>query len=74
MLRGKAPLTSIRLADGRRANLHAGAVAPEDIDAENAERLVAEGFLEEFAVAAPEPEAEPEAEKPAPVKRRAKGD
>jgi len=66
MLRGKAPLTVVRLADGRRANVHAGSFAPEDVDVADAERLVKGGFLEEVAptpvveAAEPEPEAEPE--------------
>lgn len=60
MLRGKAPLTTIRLSDGRRANLHAGAIAPEDIDPDDAKRLVKDGFLEKVKIAAAPQVTEPQ--------------
>lgn len=47
MLLGKAPLTVIRLTDGTRKNVSAGAAVPESILPADAERLVEEGFLEE---------------------------
>lgn len=50
MLLGKAPLTVIRLTDGTRKNISAGAGVPASIDPADADRLVAEGFLEEVQV------------------------
>lgn len=50
MLLGKAPLTVIRLTDGTRKNISAGAAVPESIDAADAKRLLEEGFLEEVDV------------------------
>lgn len=75
MLRGKAPLTVVRLADGRRANVHAGAVVPEGIDPEDAERLLKGGFLEKVETPSEEgaePEAEPSPE-PVAVEPKAPG-
>lgn len=50
MLLGKAPLTVIRLTDGTRKNISAGAAVPESILPADAERLVREKFLERVEV------------------------
>lgn len=50
MLFGKAALTAIRLTDGRRANIPAGRAVPENVDPEDAARLLREDFLMEVEV------------------------
>jgi hypothetical protein len=50
MLIGKAALTVIRHTNGTRSNIAAGRAVPDSIDPRDADRLLAEGFLEEIEV------------------------
>lgn len=48
MFIGQAPLTTVRLQGGRRANIAPGMVVPADADLDDVARLVDAGFLTEF--------------------------
>lgn len=59
VLLGKAPLTTIRHANGSRSNLPAGAVVPSSIDEADAKRLLKEGYLIEVELVDEDTEPEP---------------
>lgn len=46
----KAPLTVVRLEDGRRVNVHQGRPVPSSADQDDVERLLEEGYLEVIEV------------------------
>lgn len=66
-LMGKAPLTVVRLSNGSRANVAAGALVPSSVEAEDAKRLLEEGYLEEVEVVDEESEIEEPAAEPTTI-------
>lgn len=55
---GKAPLTVVRMTDGRRANIPAGVLVPGSVDPDDAERLFLEGYLDVIDIVEPEDESD----------------